>query len=210
MCRHRRGVLAIYGGLDDRINQNIPAIEAAMGKHGKTFRKIVYPNVDHAFHNDTAALQRRRGEGRVERGARVVRQIPGVENLTMSDVKRRTEHGTVERMQRVRLHSFIVRAGRKAPCGRLWPARFPDRRARGDCGTHRTRGCAAPVMQASNPADTISSTAGSRPWLREPRRRARSRSATAISSPSLRGRNRGTARSGTQVIDAGGRTVIRA
>jgi carboxymethylenebutenolidase len=46
-------VLAIYGGLDDRINQNIPAIEAAMGKHGKTFRKIVYPNVDHAFHNDT-------------------------------------------------------------------------------------------------------------------------------------------------------------
>jgi carboxymethylenebutenolidase len=48
-------VLAIYGGLDDRINQNIPAIDAAMGKHGKTFRKIVYPNVDHAFHNDTGA-----------------------------------------------------------------------------------------------------------------------------------------------------------
>jgi carboxymethylenebutenolidase len=48
-------VLAIYGGLDDRINQNIPAIEAAMGKHGKTFRKIIYPNVDHAFHNDTGA-----------------------------------------------------------------------------------------------------------------------------------------------------------
>src|SRR5437879_7187581 len=46
-------VLAIYGGLDDRINQNIPAIEAAMQKYGKTFRKIVYPNVDHAFHNDT-------------------------------------------------------------------------------------------------------------------------------------------------------------
>jgi carboxymethylenebutenolidase len=46
-------VLAIYGGLDDRINQNIPAIEAAMQKHGKTFRKIVYPKVDHAFHNDT-------------------------------------------------------------------------------------------------------------------------------------------------------------
>ncbi len=48
-------VLAIYGGLDSRINQNIPAIEAAMGKHGKTFRKIIYPNVDHAFHNDTGA-----------------------------------------------------------------------------------------------------------------------------------------------------------
>jgi len=46
-------VLAIYGGLDERINQNIPAIESAMQKHGKTFRKIVYPNVNHAFHNDT-------------------------------------------------------------------------------------------------------------------------------------------------------------
>lgn len=48
-------VLAIYAGRDERINQNIPAIEAAMGKHDKTFRKIVYPNVDHAFHNDTGA-----------------------------------------------------------------------------------------------------------------------------------------------------------
>jgi carboxymethylenebutenolidase len=48
-------VLAIYAGRDERINQNIPAIEAAMGKHGKTFRKIVYPNVDHAFHNDSGA-----------------------------------------------------------------------------------------------------------------------------------------------------------
>jgi len=46
-------VLAIYAGRDDRINQSIPAIEAAMAKHGKTFRKIVYPNVDHAFHNDS-------------------------------------------------------------------------------------------------------------------------------------------------------------
>jgi carboxymethylenebutenolidase len=26
-----------------------------MQKHGKTFRKIVYPKVDHAFHNDTGA-----------------------------------------------------------------------------------------------------------------------------------------------------------
>ena len=46
-------VLAIYAGRDDRINQNIPAIEAAMAKNRKTFRKIVYPNVDHAFHNDS-------------------------------------------------------------------------------------------------------------------------------------------------------------
>jgi carboxymethylenebutenolidase len=46
-------VLAIYAGRDERINQNIPAIEAAMAKNGKTFRKIVYPDVDHAFHNDS-------------------------------------------------------------------------------------------------------------------------------------------------------------
>ncbi len=46
-------VLAIYAGRDDRINQNIPAIESAMAKNGKTFRKIVYPNVGHAFHNDS-------------------------------------------------------------------------------------------------------------------------------------------------------------
>src|SRR5437879_6056159 len=50
-------VLAIYGGLDERINQNIPAIEAATVKHGKPFRKIVYPNVDNAFPNDTGASQ---------------------------------------------------------------------------------------------------------------------------------------------------------
>jgi carboxymethylenebutenolidase len=48
-------VLAVYAGRDERINQNIPAIEAAMAKNGKTFRKIVYPNVDHAFHNDSGA-----------------------------------------------------------------------------------------------------------------------------------------------------------
>ena len=48
-------VLAIYAGRDDRINQNIPAIEASMQKHAKIFRKIVYPNVDHAFHNDSGA-----------------------------------------------------------------------------------------------------------------------------------------------------------
>lgn len=48
-------VLAIYAGRDERINQNIPAIEAAMERHGKIFRKIVYPNVDHAFHNDSGA-----------------------------------------------------------------------------------------------------------------------------------------------------------
>jgi carboxymethylenebutenolidase len=46
-------VLAIYAEQDERINQAIPAIEKAMQDQGKTFRKIVYPGTQHAFHNDT-------------------------------------------------------------------------------------------------------------------------------------------------------------
>lgn len=46
-------VLAIYAGRDERINANIPVIEAAMKEHVKVFRKIIYPDVDHAFYNDT-------------------------------------------------------------------------------------------------------------------------------------------------------------
>lgn len=46
-------VLAIYAGEDERINAAIPAIEAAMQANHKTFRKIVYPGTQHAFHNDT-------------------------------------------------------------------------------------------------------------------------------------------------------------
>lgn len=46
-------VLAMYADRDQRVNANIPAIEAAMKQNGKTFRKIVYSNSDHAFHNDT-------------------------------------------------------------------------------------------------------------------------------------------------------------
>ncbi len=46
-------VLAIYGELDQRINQGIPAIEEAMQKNNKIFEKVIYPNADHAFHNDT-------------------------------------------------------------------------------------------------------------------------------------------------------------
>lgn len=46
-------VLAIYAEQDERINQAIPAVEAAMKKHKKTFRTIVYPGTQHAFHNDT-------------------------------------------------------------------------------------------------------------------------------------------------------------
>jgi len=46
-------VLAIYAGNDQRINQSIPTVEAAMQDLGKTYQKIIYPDVDHAFHNDT-------------------------------------------------------------------------------------------------------------------------------------------------------------
>jgi len=48
-------VLAIYGELDSRINQGIPAIEAAMQANNKVYEKVIYPNADHAFHNDTGS-----------------------------------------------------------------------------------------------------------------------------------------------------------
>lgn len=48
-------VLAIYGERDQRINQGIPAIEAAMQQNNKIFEKVIYPNADHAFHNDTGS-----------------------------------------------------------------------------------------------------------------------------------------------------------
>jgi carboxymethylenebutenolidase len=49
----KAAVLALYGERDQRINANIPAIEEAMKANGKTFRKIIYKDADHAFHNDT-------------------------------------------------------------------------------------------------------------------------------------------------------------
>lgn len=46
-------VLAIYAERDQRINQGIPAIEEAMRANNKVFEKVIYPDTDHAFHNDT-------------------------------------------------------------------------------------------------------------------------------------------------------------
>ena len=46
-------VLAIYGERDSRINQGIPAIEEAMQQNSKLYTKIIYPDSDHAFFNDT-------------------------------------------------------------------------------------------------------------------------------------------------------------
>jgi len=46
-------VLAIYGERDTRITAGIPAIEAAMQQGGKIYTKVIYPDADHAFFNDT-------------------------------------------------------------------------------------------------------------------------------------------------------------
>ena len=46
-------LLLHYAGLDSRINAGIQAFEAALKADGKQFAVYVYPNVNHAFNNDT-------------------------------------------------------------------------------------------------------------------------------------------------------------
>lgn len=48
-------VLAVYGGQDGRITGTIPSIEAAMLENNKVYEKLIYPDADHAFHNDTGS-----------------------------------------------------------------------------------------------------------------------------------------------------------
>ncbi|MCW5692089.1 MAG: dienelactone hydrolase family protein [Pseudolabrys sp.] len=48
-------LLLHYAGLDSRINAGIPAYEEALRKAGKTFTIDVYPDVNHAFNNDTSS-----------------------------------------------------------------------------------------------------------------------------------------------------------
>jgi carboxymethylenebutenolidase len=48
-------VLGIYAERDTRINQGIPAIEEAMQQNNKIYEKVIYPETDHAFHNDTGS-----------------------------------------------------------------------------------------------------------------------------------------------------------
>lgn len=48
-------VLAIYAESDQRINQSIPQIEAAMEEYGKVYENVIYPDTSHAFHNDTGS-----------------------------------------------------------------------------------------------------------------------------------------------------------
>jgi carboxymethylenebutenolidase len=51
--RIRAAVLGIYGELDQRINQGIPALREALQRAGVVYEIVVYPGADHAFFNDT-------------------------------------------------------------------------------------------------------------------------------------------------------------
>jgi carboxymethylenebutenolidase len=44
-----------YAGLDERINAGIPGYEDALKKANVKYTLHMYPNVNHAFHNDTSA-----------------------------------------------------------------------------------------------------------------------------------------------------------
>jgi carboxymethylenebutenolidase len=48
-------LLLHYAGLDQRVNAGIPAYEAALKRAHKDFAIYVYPNVNHAFNNDTGS-----------------------------------------------------------------------------------------------------------------------------------------------------------
>jgi carboxymethylenebutenolidase len=47
-------LLLHYAGLDQRINAGIATYEAALKADNKRFTIYVYPNVNHAFNNDTS------------------------------------------------------------------------------------------------------------------------------------------------------------
>jgi carboxymethylenebutenolidase len=50
----KAALLLHYAGLDQRVNAGIAAYEAALNANGKRFTIYVYPNVNHAFNNDTS------------------------------------------------------------------------------------------------------------------------------------------------------------
>ena len=47
-------LLLIYAGNDGRINRGIPAYRAALDAAGIPYTIKIYPDVEHAFHNDTS------------------------------------------------------------------------------------------------------------------------------------------------------------
>ncbi|SMY07759.1 YghX family hydrolase [Flavimaricola marinus] len=46
-------LLLQYAGLDERINEGWPAMEAALQANDKTYEAHIYPDVNHGFHNDS-------------------------------------------------------------------------------------------------------------------------------------------------------------
>ncbi|MDO8996593.1 MAG: dienelactone hydrolase family protein [Sediminibacterium sp.] len=53
----KSAVMLHYGGLDTRVNEGIPAYEAALKENKINYELFVYENVNHAFHNDTAGAR---------------------------------------------------------------------------------------------------------------------------------------------------------
>ena len=53
----KAAVMLHYGGLDTRVNEGIPAYEAALKANQIKYELFVYENVNHAFHNDTSAAR---------------------------------------------------------------------------------------------------------------------------------------------------------
>jgi carboxymethylenebutenolidase len=51
----RAALLLHYAGLDQRINAGIPAYEAALKANSKSYTLYMYPNVNHAFTDDTSS-----------------------------------------------------------------------------------------------------------------------------------------------------------
>jgi carboxymethylenebutenolidase len=56
-ARVRVPLLLHYAGLDERINQAVPAFEAALKLAGARYELYVYDGLEHAFHNDTNAAR---------------------------------------------------------------------------------------------------------------------------------------------------------
>ena len=50
-------LLLHYAALDERINAGIAAYEAALKAAGKRYTVYIYPNVNHAFNNDTGGAR---------------------------------------------------------------------------------------------------------------------------------------------------------
>jgi carboxymethylenebutenolidase len=56
-ARVQAAMLILLAGLDERVNRTALPWIAALRAAGKTVETTTYPNVDHAFHNDTSAAR---------------------------------------------------------------------------------------------------------------------------------------------------------